>query len=166
MSKIVPLKCPNCGANVPRETLKCEYCGTQFILSNNESTLEPMEPKVHVTREDVEFSKVWFYGGKWSDIEQESLDALLAKDKIDEETYEQLKQQLIKAHWKIHDIVEQNWLKKRKLERRLAVGKIDEKTCQQLKLQMDENCDILVKPIKEEYYKSKKQLIEEYEGQL
>ncbi len=33
MTKIIPLKCPICGANVSRETLTCKYCGTSIIIS-------------------------------------------------------------------------------------------------------------------------------------
>jgi len=39
MTKVVQLKCPNCGANIPRETLKCEYCGASFILSKDNRLL-------------------------------------------------------------------------------------------------------------------------------
>lgn len=30
--KIVELKCPNCGAPVPRATLRCKYCGANLVL--------------------------------------------------------------------------------------------------------------------------------------
>lgn len=29
------LKCPHCGAPIPRETLRCSYCGTQVVLLQN-----------------------------------------------------------------------------------------------------------------------------------
>jgi ribosomal protein S27AE len=36
---VVPLKCPNCGAMVSRETMKCQYCGASLILTEDGSTL-------------------------------------------------------------------------------------------------------------------------------
>jgi len=39
MTKVVQLKCPNCGANIPHGTLKCEYCGASFILSEDNRLL-------------------------------------------------------------------------------------------------------------------------------
>jgi hypothetical protein len=35
----IPLKCPNCGAMVSRETMKCQYCGAGLILTENGSAL-------------------------------------------------------------------------------------------------------------------------------
>lgn len=35
----IPLKCPNCGAMVSRETMKCQYCGASLILAEDGSTL-------------------------------------------------------------------------------------------------------------------------------
>ena len=28
------LKCPNCGGNINRERMVCEYCGTQLAYAN------------------------------------------------------------------------------------------------------------------------------------
>jgi len=36
---IVPIKCPNCGAMVSRETMKCQYCGASLILAEDGSSL-------------------------------------------------------------------------------------------------------------------------------
>lgn len=35
----IPLKCPNCGAMVPREATKCQYCGASLILAEDGSSL-------------------------------------------------------------------------------------------------------------------------------
>lgn len=43
---LIPLKCPNCGAMVPRETMKCQYCGADLILAQDGSTLLPRKQNV------------------------------------------------------------------------------------------------------------------------
>lgn len=40
MTKLVPLKCSVCGANLSREKLICEYCGTHFVLSEDKLRFE------------------------------------------------------------------------------------------------------------------------------
>lgn len=35
----IPLKCPNCGAMVQRESMKCQYCGASLLLAEDGSTL-------------------------------------------------------------------------------------------------------------------------------
>lgn len=35
---LTPLKCPNCGALIPRERRNCEYCGANFVLSPDNSS--------------------------------------------------------------------------------------------------------------------------------
>lgn len=42
----IPLKCPNCGAMIPRETMKCQYCGASVILAQDGSTLVPRKQNV------------------------------------------------------------------------------------------------------------------------
>jgi len=39
MVKLVPLKCTVCGANLPRDTLICEHCGTHFVLSEDKASV-------------------------------------------------------------------------------------------------------------------------------
>jgi hypothetical protein len=36
---VVALKCPNCGAMIPRESLTCEYCGANVILTPDKTAL-------------------------------------------------------------------------------------------------------------------------------
>lgn len=38
---LVALKCPNCGALIPRETLNCEYCGASLSLTPDKTALVP-----------------------------------------------------------------------------------------------------------------------------
>jgi predicted nucleic acid-binding Zn ribbon protein len=38
---LMVLRCPNCGASIPRETVKCEYCGASLILAPEGTTLLP-----------------------------------------------------------------------------------------------------------------------------
>jgi RNA polymerase subunit RPABC4/transcription elongation factor Spt4 len=40
MTKIVSLKCPNCGALIEKDRMKCQYCGAELILLPNGSGLE------------------------------------------------------------------------------------------------------------------------------
>jgi predicted nucleic acid-binding Zn ribbon protein len=37
------LKCPNCGALIPRESLNCEYCGAILSLTPDKTTLLPQK---------------------------------------------------------------------------------------------------------------------------
>jgi predicted nucleic acid-binding Zn ribbon protein len=36
---LIALKCPNCGALIPRESMKCEYCGAGLALTSDGSAL-------------------------------------------------------------------------------------------------------------------------------
>lgn len=36
LAQLVSLNCPNCGANVSRGTLRCEYCGVELALAGGE----------------------------------------------------------------------------------------------------------------------------------
>ena len=29
------LRCPNCGSNVPRQSMKCEHCGAEIVLAQD-----------------------------------------------------------------------------------------------------------------------------------
>jgi len=40
---IVALKCPNCGALIPRESMNCEFCGASLILTPDKTTLTPQQ---------------------------------------------------------------------------------------------------------------------------
>lgn len=37
--KVVELRCPNCGAMVSRQTMKCQYCGASLILAEDGSAV-------------------------------------------------------------------------------------------------------------------------------
>lgn len=37
--KVMELRCPNCGAMVSRETMKCKYCGANLVLVQDKLTL-------------------------------------------------------------------------------------------------------------------------------
>lgn len=39
MAKIMALKCPSCAANISLNTKKCEYCGTELVISPDRTAL-------------------------------------------------------------------------------------------------------------------------------
>jgi hypothetical protein len=47
MPDIIAVKCPNCGANVSKNELKCKYCGAELIMlskSDQDSQVEALKP--------------------------------------------------------------------------------------------------------------------------
>jgi hypothetical protein len=72
LSKLVPLKCSVCGANLSPETLTCDYCGTQFVLSEEKVAVQAKledardisvtEEHVTVAKEDLEYAGEDYFG--------------------------------------------------------------------------------------------------------
>ncbi len=40
VAQVIPLKCPSCGAPLPREALRCEFCGTELLLIQDGSAFQ------------------------------------------------------------------------------------------------------------------------------
>ena len=59
MAKVEPLKCPNCGGNINRSKMMCEYCGTQFRrdIDTNVLRIETFNPKMEVLKGTVMLSE-------------------------------------------------------------------------------------------------------------
>lgn len=55
MNPLIALNCPNCGANVNRNSLRCAYCGTSFAVAEGIEGLEawPEEAYVNILDEEV-----------------------------------------------------------------------------------------------------------------
>ena len=58
MSNLEPLICPQCGAQINRNTYKCEYCGTEFKKGAQVMLyqVEVLRPGVRVLRQDCRMS--------------------------------------------------------------------------------------------------------------
>ena len=58
MDNVKPLKCPNCGGNINRSKMVCEYCGTQFKkdIDPNVIRIETFHPQTEVLRGTVMLS--------------------------------------------------------------------------------------------------------------
>lgn len=50
MIELKTLQCHNCGANVNRGTLRCDYCGTQYEHPNERIKIVVDRPGVHTIR--------------------------------------------------------------------------------------------------------------------
>lgn len=59
MDNVKPLKCPNCGGNINRSKMICEYCGTQFKrdVDQNVLRIETFNPKMEVLKGSVMLSE-------------------------------------------------------------------------------------------------------------
>ena len=52
---LIELKCENCGAPLNVSTLKCEYCGTQYVKSENE--LQHPQPET-IVKNTIDVSNI------------------------------------------------------------------------------------------------------------
>ena len=50
MLEMEAMKCPNCGANVNRRNLRCDYCGTEYKHPNEQIKIVVDRPGVHTIR--------------------------------------------------------------------------------------------------------------------
>lgn len=48
--ELVALTCKNCGANVNRSTMRCDYCGTEYESPNERIEIVVDRPGVHTIR--------------------------------------------------------------------------------------------------------------------
>lgn len=53
------LKCPNCGANMNLSSYECQYCGSKFIIENDEVKIKN-ENEIHIsqTEEIIDYKNV------------------------------------------------------------------------------------------------------------
>jgi predicted amidophosphoribosyltransferase len=50
------MKCPNCGANINRRSLRCDYCGTEYKHPNEQIKIIVDRPGVHTIRTQTRVS--------------------------------------------------------------------------------------------------------------
>lgn len=77
------LKCPNCGAPINRETMRCDYCGAMFKRDMNSIVYQIEHPKIiplkTVMRVDGRFATMDGYGRYVADSMAHSLAEQLVK---------------------------------------------------------------------------------------
>lgn len=64
MTKLVPLKCTVCGANLPQDTLICKYCGTHFVLSAERVAVAVKAAEKDETERAIEEAKETYIEGE------------------------------------------------------------------------------------------------------
>ena len=98
MFEAKPMKCQNCGANINRITMRCDYCGTEYESPNERIRIVVDRPGVHTirceTRVDMDHMRDCPEGAReyvLQDMRQQIADGLLAYMKFaTSESYEPL----------------------------------------------------------------------------
>ena len=98
MFEAKPMKCQNCGANINRRTMQCDYCGTEYESPNERLKIVVDRPGVHTirceTRVDMDHMRYSPEGAReyvLQDMRQQIADGLLAYMKFaTSESYEPL----------------------------------------------------------------------------
>lgn len=79
------MTCKNCGANINRRTLRCDYCGTEYEHPNDRIKIVTIRPGVHTircqTKVDMEMMRHSTEGAKehvLRDMREQIADGLLA----------------------------------------------------------------------------------------
>ena len=61
MIEIKALKCPYCGGNIDRKTMRCSFCGTEYMIRDNNivrietysAPIQDIRSQMHITNEDL-----------------------------------------------------------------------------------------------------------------
>lgn len=139
MTKLVPLKCSVCGANLSRDTLICEYCGTHYVLSEESVAIRPkttyvLEPKTtyvsepesyeEITEEDMQIAGELFRLTIFTSIN--SSFKYYIDDRVDRKILRYLKETAERKYDAAKSKLEEYESERVKLKRLLNSGKIDE----------------------------------------
>jgi hypothetical protein len=136
MPKLVPLKCSICGANLSRETLICEYCGTNFVLSEESAAIQQkpkfvLEPETRegITQEvmDEVDEDMYLSAMRWQ-RESEGFGSLgyNIDDRVSRKILRYLKETTERKIGAIEQKFEEYKLERARLKRLFDSGRIDE----------------------------------------